>query len=89
MNINAIDMRRIANKKLKEQRERIYDNAIAFIEENIIEEASKGKFFYTFTNPKELKIDDDKVLERIIVHLEYQHFKVDEGKMFGTLTISW
>ena len=89
MNINATAMRRIANKKLEEKRERIFDNAIAFIEHNIIEEASKGKFFYTFTNPKELKIDDDKVLQKIIIHLEYQHFKVREGKVFGSLTIFW
>lgn len=89
MNINATEMRRIANKKLEEKRERIFDNAIAFIEQNIIEAATKGRFFYEFTNPKELKIDDDTVLERIIMHLEYQCFKVDEGKMFGTLTIFW
>ena len=89
MNINATDMRRIANKKLEEKRERIFDNAMAFIEENIIKEANKGKFSYTFTNPKELKIDNDRVLQKIIIHLEYQHFKVCERKEFGTFTILW
>lgn len=62
MNINATAMRRIANKKLEEKRERIFDNAIAFIEQNIIEEATKGRFFYKFANPKELKIDNDEVV---------------------------
>ena len=88
MNINATAMRRIANKKLEEKRERIFDNAIAFIEHNIIEEATKDRFFYKFANPKELKIDNDEVVfQKIIIHLEYQGFKVDSDN--GLLTIFW
>ena len=87
MNINATAMRRIANKKLEEKRERIFDNAIAFIEQNIIEAATKGRFFYEFANPKELNIDNDEVLHKIIIHLEYQGFKVKSDN--GTLTIFW
>ena len=84
MNINATQMRRIANKKLEEKRERIFDNAIALIEQNIIEEATKGKFFYKFA----LKIDNDEVVfQKIIIHLEYQGFKVDSDN--GLLTIFW
>lgn len=88
MNINATAMRRIANKKLEEKRERIFDNAIAFIEQNIIEAATKGRFFYKFANLKELKIDNDEVVfQKIIIHLEYQGFKVDSDN--GLLTIFW
>lgn len=87
MNINATEMRKIANEKLKIRNEDEFKIAMKIIEKRIKERSSKGNFVYVFRNNN--IVASNEVIERIIAHLEYQDFKVKKTNSFGNLIISW